>query len=817
VESVLRDLAYAIRNLRRSPGFAALAVLTLALGIGANTAIFSVVHGAVLKPLPYPDPDRLVFITSQFPTLGFEQFWVSPPEFVEFRENNASFASVGAYNVDASNLGLERPIRPVAALISDDLFPTLGVKPHRGRLFTQEDTRPNAPPVAILSYELWRSAFGGDERAIGQVVPIDSVKTQIIGIMPPGVDVHDQKVQLWQPLTLDPANPGGRGSHYLYLIGRLKPGMSLQQARADLERLLAAWPKKGGMDHVPNKTTHRLRFDPLQEDMVGGMRTAAWVLQGAVAFVLLIACSNLASLVLARAETRHREFAVRAALGAGRARLLRQFVTEGIVLALAGAVLGVGLARLGLGVLLAANPGGIPRVSEIGLNPVVMLFTLVVAVFTGIVFGLVPLFKLSDTDLHGMLKEGGTRATGGRGRARTRGVLVIAEVALAVVLVVGAGLMLRTFWNLLRVDPGFDRAGLVTFRVVLPGPTYRAAQRPVFFSGLKAKLEQLPGIRSVAAMSGLPPLRDVNANDTDFEDISPTELAPNAGPAENVDFWQTVTLGYLETMGIPVVEGRGFERTDVEGAPVVMVNETLARTFFPGRSPVGRRLKPGFGEKIPWFTIVGVVKDVKQRGVSAKPGNELYLLADQLPRAVGFGVAEMNLVIRSSIPAASLAPTIRDIVRSLDASLPVVGLRTMDEVFDETVSRPKFLALLLAIFAGLALALAAVGTYGVLSWLVTERRQEIGVRMALGADRRAVLSLVLRQGLGLAGIGLALGLAGALVLTRLTGSLLFGVTPTDPATLAGGVAFMTAVAVAACLLPARRATLVDPIVVLKAE
>jgi putative ABC transport system permease protein len=812
-----KDLVYAVRGLRRSPGFAFLAILTLALGIGANTAIFSVVHGAVLKPLPYPDPDRLVYITSQFPRLGFEQFWISTPEFVEFRDNNKAFSSVGAYSAGAVNLGLDRPIRPVSAVITDDLFHALGIRPLRGRGFTRADMAPGAPDVAILSYELWQSAFGGHETALGQVVPVDGVRTQIVGVMPPGMDVHDSKIEVWLPLTIDPARlPNQRGSHFLYLVGRLKPGVSLEGARADLERMLVRWPSNGGPPHVPNTTTHRIRFDPLKEDMVGGVRTAAWVLQAAVGFVLLIACANLASLILARAEARNRELAVRAALGAGRGRLLRQFMLEGLVLALAGASAGILLAQVGLDALLQVNPG-IPGTADISVDPVVLLFTLGVAVVTGIVFGLVPLFRMSDHDLHEMLKESAARTTASRGRARTRSVLVVAEVALAVVLVVGAGLMLRTFGNLLDVDAGFDRSQMVTFRVVLPGSTYKPGDRPAFFDRLIARLRESPGVRSASAMSGLPPLRDVNANDTDFEDITPTEMGDSRGPIENVDYWQSVTVDYTRTMGIPAVEGRSFERTDIEGAPVVMVNETLARTFFPGRSAVGRRLKPGFGDKLPWFTIVGVLKDVKQKGVDAKTGTELYLLAEQLPRTVQYGIAEMNVVVRTSLPLPTLASTVQGIVQSMDRSLPVVGLRTMDEVFTETVSRPRFLALLLVIFAGIALTLAAVGSYGVLSWLVTERRSEIGVRMAVGADRGSVLRMILRQGLTLTGIGIVIGLLAALALTRLLASLLFGVHPTDPATLLSGVVFMSVVGLAACLVPALRATRVDPIVVLRAE
>ena len=384
---------------------------------------------------------------------------------------------------------------------------------------------------------------------------------------------------------------------------------------------------------------------------------------------------------------------------------------------------------------------------------------------TGVAFGLVPLVRLSRRDLHAMLKDAGARAVAGAVRRRARGVLVVAEVALAVVLVVGAGLLLRTFWNLISVDAGFDRQQLITFRVVLPAAVYQPADRPPFIQRLLDQLERQPGVRSAAAMSGLPPLRRVDANDTDFEDI--VASPDRQGPAENVDYWQGVSLGYLETMGIPLVEGRGFERTDVEGSPVVLVNETLARTFFPGRSPIGRRLKPGFGDRIPWFTIAGVVRDVKQGGVGARTGTELYLLNDQLPRVTGFAYGNLSVVVRTSMPLAAITPTIQRLVRDMDPSLPVVGLRSMDEVFVETVSRPRFLAVLLGVFAGLALLLAAVGAYGILSYLVSERQREIGVRMAVGASRGAVVRMVLRQGLTYVAIGLACGIGGALALTRL--------------------------------------------------
>ena len=809
------DLVYALRSLRKSPGYAAVTILTLALGIGANTAIFSVVNGVILKPLPYPSPERLVYITSQFPSLGFDQFWISAPEFVEFAESNRSFQRVGGYRAGAVNLGTpDQPRRVNSALITSELMPTLAVAPIRGRQFTREDTLPGAEDVAVLSSELWRTAFGGDESVLGRIVPIDGAPTRIVGIMPPGYDVHDQRIQVWLPLTLDPANPGGRGGHFLYLVGRLKDDVSLEQARVDLESMLVKWPLKTGSGHVPNTKEHRLRFDGLHDDLVGSLRTALWVLQGAVVFVLLIACANLANLMLARAESRQREFAIRSALGAGRWRLLRQFLTEGLVLALVGGLLGATLGFGGLRALLAANPESLPRSGEIALDPMVLGFTVVMSLLTGVVFGLSPLLHLRQHVVNNSLKEAGQRSTASAARTLVRRGLVISEVALAVVLVVGAGLLLRSFWNLMNVDAGFNRSRLMTFGLVLPSASYQAPQSVVdFFTRLQSELSQLPGVQGVAAMQGLPPQRLVNANDTDFENYT----APPEGPFENVDYYQNVTPAYLMTLGIPLVDGRDFTDSDVGGPPVALVNETLAKTFFRDQSPLGRRLKPGFGPKVPWFTIVGVVRDVKQGGVAQKTGTEIYFLADQGPRAVNFAPRSMNIVIRSSMPFDALAADVRRVVGGMDATLPIVKPRTMDDVFAETIARPRFLAVLLMIAAGLALALAAIGTYGVLSYAVSQRRKEIGIHMAMGATRQRVLGMVLGQGMVLAAMGLVVGVGASFLLTRFLQTQLFNVKPSDPATLGAVLIFIATVALVACYLPAHRATRVDPLVALRHE
>ena len=817
MSDLTQDLRHSIRGFVRTPGFTALAILTLALGIGANSAIFSVVNGVILKPLGYPEPERLVMITSQFPTLGFNEFWVDPGEYIDFRENNRSFEAVGAYTTGAANLSAgDRPSRVTIASLTASMFDVLRVAPLRGRAFQPDDNLPNTERVVILSHELWERVFTSDPAMIGKRIEVSGVSRTVVGIMPPGFDLHDSGAELWLPLGLDPSTArNNRGSHFLYLVGRLRPGVTLEAARTELATLLGRWREiAGGTGHHPNDSTHRVQYEPLQDDVVGSARTALWILQGAVGFVLLIACANLANLLLARAETRHKEFAIRAALGAGRGRLLRQFITDGIVLSIAGGALGLFLAWAGLRALLDANPDSIPRAAEIGLDSRVLLFTLGVAVATGILFGLAPFLHLGQGSMGLALKEGGSRTTATTARNRVRRGLVVAEVALAVMLVVGSGLMLRSFWNLMNVDAGFDRNNLITFGLVQTAarlPASDPGARVAFFDRVLDQIQAIPGVTATAAMTGLPPQRQVNANDTDFEGLAPT---PD-GPAFNVDYYQTATTDYVRTMGIPVVEGRAFAPGDVHGAPLVMmVNEKLAKRFYPNQSIIGRRMRPGGAPDSVWFTVVGVLKDVKQGGLDSEVGTELYLPFEQTPVS-GFTPLNMNIVVRSTLPMGTLAPRIREIVAAADPSLPIVNMRTMDEVFSESVVRPRFLAQLLTIFGALALILAAIGTYGVLSYAVTERRQEIGIRMALGADRKSVLGMVLGQGMRVTALGIVVGIVGSLLLTRYAETLLYEVEPTDPVTFALVALFITAIAALACLIPARRATTVDPMVALR--
>ena len=816
MSTLAADLRFAVRNLTKSPGFALVTILTLALGIGANAAMFSVVNGVVLRPLGYPQPERLVRIVSQFPTMGFDTFWISPPEFFELKERSRSLQGVGAYTTGAANLsGADRPHRIVSVGTSPDLFPVLGVPPLLGRTFTPQEDLPNAAPTVVLSYNTWRNVFGGDPSIIGRAVDKDGAKTLVIGVMPQGFDIFDSGAEAFEPIGMDPADrKNRRGNHLLHLIARLRDGVTIDAARAELDTLVRTWREVVPTGHVPGFPNHQLLMNPLKEDLVGGTRTALLILQGAVGFVLLIACANLANLLLARAESRHREFAIRTALGAGRGRLLRQFLTEAVLLSVLGGVVGLVLATAGVRALLASYPGSIPRATEIGTDPQVLLFTLVVAVFTGALFGLAPVLHLNPATVALAIKEGGQRTTSGA-RNHTRRVLVVAEVALAVMLVIGAGLMLRSFWNLMQVDAGFKREQLVTFGITLPAASYppNGPARVSFFQRVVDQLRSTSGVQGVAAMYGLPPKRRVDANDTEIEGYE----APKEGPFENVDYYQVVMTGSLEALGIPIVEGRSFLPIDETGPPVVLINQTMARTFWKGQSPIGRRVQPGFGPKMPFMTIVGVVRDVKQGGLEAKTGTELYFNAAQLPRSVGFAYGQMNIVMRTTLPLSAIASQVQQTVASIDPSLPIIKLQTMDDVFSESTARPRFLAQLLGGFALLALLLAAVGTYGILSYLVTERRREIGIRMALGANRRSVLGMVMGQGMILAIAGVVIGVLGALGVNRVMATLLFGIEPTDPATIAAVVATIGTVALLACYMPARRATLVDPMRVLREE
>jgi predicted permease len=838
IEELLQDLRLSVRLLLRSPGFALIVIFTLTLGIGANTAIFSLVNSVILRPFPYPKPDQLMYLTTQFPTLGFLQFWVSPPEYMEFQEINQSFSNVGAFTTGEVNLTAgDRPMRVRSANVDEHLLKALGVKPAQGRLFGKGETdvtgpppTPGAPPagpppappaLAILSSELWQTAFGG-RPMIGQTVEVNGAKREVIGIMPPATDVMDNRTQIWLPLGLNRANRQNRGNHYLFVIGRLKDGVTAESAQRELNGLIENWGERTGVKgHIfsalPQFGHHILQMEPMREEILGGVSRSIWVLQAAVGFVLLIACANLANLMLARAEARYREFAVRRALGASRGRLVRHSMTEGLLLSIVGGALGLVVAKLGVIALIRAYPATLPRTSDITLDPLVLLFTLAVSIATGLVFGLTPITHTRVKTLATTLKEAGSKGATGGARHHIRHALVVAEVALSVVIVIGAGLLVRTVYNLTHVDAGFNRARLVTFSMTLPAVNYVPSTRVPKYQRLLDNLRAIPGVQAATAMTGLPPNRPLNANDTDIDDYT----AGPQGPAENVDYYQNVMSNYFETMGIPIVQGRSFESTDIASSGMVaIVNETLVNTFWKDKNPIGQRLKPCCGNQIPWFTVVGVAKDVKQGGVDKKTGTELYFFLEQSigrPIAGANAPVTMNVVLRTTLSAAALSQTIERVIREADSSVPVVRFREMENVFAESIERPRLLAQLLSIFAALALLLASIGIYGVLSYVVAERRREIGIRIALGADRSNVITQVMKQGLLLTVIGGALGLVGVFGLNRLIASLLFGVQPTDIVTVTFVIATIAGVAAIACALPAWRASRLDPNVVLRED
>lgn len=815
MQTFLQDLKYALRMLKKNPAFTAVAILTLAVGIGATSAIFSVVNSVLLRSLPFRQPDQLVRVYSEFPTMQLQKFWLSPPELLDIQREAKSWEAIGAWAPRGQNVGTQsEPLRVTSAAITRSLIDVLGVQPERGRNFTEEEDRNGGPKVAIISHGLWQKGFGGTGDIIGKQIQIDSATTTVVGVMPanfafpPG---SNDQVELLVPFQFDPANPGSRGSHFLSVIGRLKSGVSIEQAQSEMTSLMAGWKSESRAQHLLNPQGHPVIMLGLHEDVVGSARKAVWLLMAAVGFVLLIACVNVANLLLARAESRHREFAVRLALGAGIKRMVRQFVAEGFVLVVIASILGVALAFGGLKVLLLFAPDSVPRTEEISVGLPVLLFTIAVAIVAVFLFGLAPLAQVSERNLANWIRGAGQRSIRGGGQALRKG-LVITEIALALILVIGSGLMIRAFWKLQQVNTGFDPAGVTSFSLNLPAAKYTSPQSLQFVTALQQKLSAIPGVSGVSMTSGLPPLRRINANDTEIEGYQPT---PD-GPAQNVDYWNIVGNDYFKTMKIRLVEGRTFEQQDdnPNAMPVVIVNQALAKRFWTG-SPIGRRVNPGFNEPKIWCTIVGVVEDAKNAGMDKPAGPELYFQVRQV--ADQFLGPNVSFVVRAGNDSASVENSIRNAVRELDSGLPVYNLWSMNDLVSRAVVQPRFLALLLATFSGIALFLAAIGIYGVMAYSVAQRTQEIGVRMALGARPLHVLRLVFRQGLGMLLIGTGIGLVGAFLLTRLMSSLLFEVTATDPLTYASVIGLLAVVALLACYIPARRAAKVDPLVALRYE
>ncbi len=819
METLLQDFQFAVRMMRKNLGFTTAAVLCLMLGIGATTGIFTVVNAVLLQPLPYSHPEQLIRVYTEFPTFpngGLHRFWTSGPEFQDLRRDTHSWASLDAWITGGANLaGKTQPVRVTAAYLSGGLLETLAVAPVAGRLISQTDDVPGARVVADISYGTWQSIFAGDPSVVGRETYLDGLKCTIIGVMPKGFQFppgEQEPAQIWTALRLDPANPGNRGGHNYYLLGRMKPSVTGVQAQGELASLVQSYgEKRAPKTHSFHPKTHTIVSFPLQAEVVSSVRPALLMLLGAVIFVLLIASVNVANLLLARAEARRREIAIRGALGAGLVRLARQFVTEGILLALCGAVLGVTLSFGSVRLVQLTNAGGIPRADEISMDWRVLLFTLGTSLITGVLFGLAPLAPLLVSGISESLKDTAGSTTAAAGAQIFRRILVAGELAMALVLLIGCGLMLRAFWKLQEVHTGLHAENVVTMRVSLPSGEYTDnAKITDFWTRLDARLTNLPGVQSAALVSGLAPMRPPNMNDTDIEGFVQTE----GGPIPNVDFYQAASTGYFATMGIRLMDGRLFDGRDVQGGPdAVIINKTMAMTFWPHQSPIGRRIRPG-GSK-DWCTIIGIVDDVKNAGLDRPAGTELYLPYRQ---PAGAGNTDMYIVLRT--PAAelrSLAGVVREQLNEIDPSLPLADIRMMEDVLTRAQARPRFLTLLLSLFSGVALAIATVGIYGVVSYSVARRTKEFGLRMVLGAQGGDVLGLVMKQGAGMVAIGIVAGLATAFALTRLMASLLFGVTPTDLPTFAAVTAVLFGVALAACYVPARRATRVDPIQTLRYE
>jgi putative ABC transport system permease protein len=813
------NLRQAFRVFFRNPGFTAAAVICLALGIGATTAIFSVVNAVVLRPLPYAGSERMVRIFTEFPTFpngGLRHFWVSPPELLDLRRELTSWQSIEAWAVGAGTIaGSTQPLRVTGAFITGGMMPMLGVAPLLGRTILPQDDRPGVPLVAVLSYGLWQRAYGGDPNVLGRDVRVDGKPGRVVGVMAKGFEFppgETNPVEVWIPTQIDPARPGGRGSHFLSVLAKLKDGASRKLADDEIARMVSAWGQRSNDKvHGFHPKFHPLLTVGFHDDVVRNIRLAMMVLLGAVVLVLLISCVNVANLLLVRAEARRREIAVRKAMGAGLGRLTAQFATEGIILSLAGAVIGLAIAYGGLHVIVNTNAGSIPRVGEINIDLRVLLFTLAVSCATGIAFAMAPVFHVVAQNVHEALKAAASRTTATTAANRFRSVLVASEVALALTLLIGTGLMVKAFWRLQQVDVGVEAGHLLTARVSLPEATYaKPESRAAFWTNLRDRLASAPGAISASTATGLPPSRPLNANDTQIEGFVRRE----GGPVQNIDYWNIVSPQYFDTMRIRLVEGRYFDQRDGKDAPaVVVVNQTMARAFYGNQSAIGRRVRPGFRD--PWRTIVGVVADVKNAGADRPAGTELYMPGQQAANLMG-STSEYALLRASGEPK-QLAGFVVSQVQALEPSAAVSNIRTMDEVLSESRSRPRFLALLLTLFSSVSLVLAAVGIYGVISYAVAQRTNEIGIRMAMGAVTSDVLRLVLTQGLSLALIGAGAGAVAAFALTRFLRGLLFGVSAFDVGTFVLMTVGLIAVTAFASYIPARRAAAVDPVIALRYE
>ena len=806
MHSLLRDLRFAVRSLLKRPALTIIAIVTLAIGIGANSAIFSTINALLLKPLPFPDPERVVALWDKVPSRGVERNEVTVANYLDWRAQNKSFEQLGIYRWWSTNLtGADSPERVQGFQVTPNFLDVVGVKPMMGRGFSAEEDQPGKDAVALLTYSLWQRRFGADPNIVNKTIATNGVARTVIGVMPPEFN-YPKGGEIYAPLAITPELARSRGNHSYLAIGRLKPGISLQSAQADLDVIASQLEKQ-----YPEENTGRgVVIYPILEDTVRMYSTALWVMMAAVGFVLLIGCANVANLMLARATGRQREIALRAALGASRFRIIRQLLTESVLLGVLGGALGILVAYWGVDAIRTASPGEAARFApgwnHLGINLPVLAFTLLLSVLSGVLFGLAPAWQLSRPDLNTALKEGGRQ--GASGSHRLRGLLVVSEVALSLMLLISAGLLIRSFLQLVKTDPGFNADSLLTMNLVLPAAKYKdEPQRAAFYSELIRRVEGLPGVESAAAVNHLP-LGGSNSS-TSFLVEGLAEPPPGQ---EYGGRYRVCTPNYFKTMGIAVLKGRAFTDQDRAGAPpVIIVNETLARKYWPNTDAIGKRMRyTGPLAENPWMQVVGVVKDVKHE-MSLPITEDFYI-----PHAQD-AWQSMVLVAKTKVEPAAMAAPIRQQVWSMDKDQPVFDVHTMREVRAISLALYSFSSVMLSIFAGVALLLAAIGIYGVMSYAVTQRTQEIGIRMALGARGMDVLKLVVRNGMALALIGVAVGLAGAYALTRLLGSLLVGVKPTDVVTFSTVTFGLLLIALLACFIPARRATKVDPMVALRYE
>jgi predicted permease len=814
MENLLQDLRYGIRMLAKKPAFAAVAVLALALGIGANTAIFSVVNAVLLRPLPFKDPDRLMIVWEDNTKLGFPKDTPAPANFVDWRDQNQVFDGMAAVATQTFNLtGAGEPEKLEGQRVSASFFPLLGVEPTLGRSFLPEEDRPEGERVVIMSHGLWQRRFGSDPAIVGKPLTLNGQPYTVVGVMPKSFRFPDpfesetEENSVWVPIAFSSQEASNRGGHYLLVYARAKPGVTVKQAQADMNTIAARLQQQ----YPDTNTSLGAVVTSLHEQVVGDIRPALLILLGAVAFVLLIACANVANLLLARAAARQKETALRTALGASRSRLIAQFMTESVLLAALGGAVGLLLAVVGMRVLVALMPANLSQAKDINIDAKVLGFTLLVSLVTGVIFGLAPALHASRPDLNESLKEGG-KGTAGVARSRVRGLLVISEVALALVLLIGAGLLINSFLRLRSVDPGFNADNLLTMKVVLPRLKYPdPVRRTAFYDELLQRVSSLPGVQSAGVTTNLPLTFKGNNGGVTIE--GRPEPAPDERP---IVITRTVSPDYFRTMNIPVLKGRQFSPQDTADKPgVVIVSEATARQFWPGEDAIGKRIKlGGFNSDAPWLSVVGVAKDVRQFELDIAPKPQAYFPYAQMTYSY---LAPRDLVVRTSGDPLGLAAAVRGEVWAIDKDQPVSNVATMEQILSNSVARQRFNMLLLVIFAAVALVLAAVGIYGVISYSVTQRTHEIGIRMALGATSKDVLTLVVGQGLKLVSAGVGIGLGSAFVLTRLMQSLLFGVSATDPTTFAAISAVLVAVAMLASYVPARKATKVDPMVALRYE